>query len=50
MELLPPGAAGPSACTIEMENEQGGKMKIHLQGLGGADLAVLSNSFWKAAS
>jgi len=50
VELLPPGAAGPSACTIEMENAQGRKMKIQLQGLGGTDLAVLSNSFWKAAS
>src|SRR5256884_2833614 len=50
VELLPSGAAGPSACTIEMENAQGGKMKIQLQGLGGTDLAVLRNSFWKAAS
>jgi hypothetical protein len=50
VELLPPGAAGPSACTIEMENAQGGKMKIHVQGLGGPDLAVLSDSFWRAAS
>ena len=50
VELLPPGATGHSACTIEMENAQGGKMKIHVQGLGGPDLAVLSDSFWKAAS
>jgi len=49
VELLPPGVAGPSACTIEMENAQGGKMKIQLQGLGGPDLAVLINSFWKAS-
>jgi len=50
VELLPPVAAGHSACTIEMENAQGGKMKIHVQGLGGPDLAVLSDSFWKAGS
>lgn len=51
VELFPPpGAAGYSACTIEMENAQGGKMKIHVQGLGGPDLAVLSDSFWKAGS
>jgi len=50
VELLPPVAAGHSACTIEMENAQGGKMKIHVQGLGGPDLAVLSDSFWRAAS
>jgi hypothetical protein len=51
VELFPPpGVAGHSVCTIEMENVQGGKMKIHVQGLGGTDLAVLSDSFWKAAS
>ena len=50
VELLPTGASGHSAGTIEMENAQGGKMKIHVQGLGGPDLAVLSDSFWKAAS
>jgi hypothetical protein len=51
VELFPPpGTAGHSVCTIEMENAQGGKMKIHVQGLGGPDLAVLSDSFWKAAS
>jgi len=51
VELFPPpGAAGHFVCTIEMENAQGGKMKIHVQGLGGPDLAVLSDSFWKAGS
>jgi len=50
VELFPPVAAGHSACTIEMENAQGGKMKIHVQGLGGPDLAVLSDSFWRARS
>jgi hypothetical protein len=50
VELLSPGAAGYSACTIEMENAQGGKMKIQVQGLGSPDLAVLSDSFWKTAS
>jgi hypothetical protein len=49
VELLPPVASGLSACTIEMENVQGGKMKIHLQGLGSPDLAVLSDSFWRAS-
>jgi len=50
VELLPPGASGLSTCTIEMENAQGGKMKIHLQGLGSPDLAVLSDRFWRTAS
>jgi len=50
VELLPSGASGLSACTIEMENARGEKMKISLQGLGSPDLAVLSHSFWRAAS
>jgi hypothetical protein len=50
VELLPRGASSLSACTIEMENAQGGKMKIHLQGPGSPDLAVLSDSFWRTAS
>jgi hypothetical protein len=49
VELLPIGASGIS-CTIEMENVQGGKMKIHLQGMGGPDLALLTHSFWRATS
>jgi hypothetical protein len=50
VELFPPGASGPTACTIEMENAQGGKMKIHLQGPGALDLAALSSNFWKVGS
>ena len=50
VELLPPGAAGLSVCTIEMENTQGGKMKIQLQGLDTSGLSVLANGFWKVAS
>jgi len=50
VELLPPGARGLSACTIEMESARGEKMKIHLADLGSAGLAVLTHSFWRAAS
>jgi hypothetical protein len=50
VELLPSGAAGLSVCTIEMENPQGGKMKIQLQGLDTSGLSVLANGFWKVAS
>jgi hypothetical protein len=50
VELLPPGAAGHSACTIEMENAQGGKMRIQLQSLGAPELSALSNNFWKVES
>lgn len=50
VELLPPQANGHSSCIIEMENAQGGKIKIHLQGLDSSDLVALSNSFWKVGS
>ena len=47
VELLPAEANRFSVCTIEMENAQGGKIKMHLPGLGSSDLEALSNSFWK---
>jgi hypothetical protein len=50
VELLPPGAASLSVCTIEMENIQGGKMKIQLQSLDTSGLSVLANGFWKVTS
>src|SRR5271167_1471207 len=49
IELLAPGAVDRSTCLIELENAQGGKMKIHLPSLGPTELAVLSDRFWKAA-
>jgi len=50
VELLASGATGFSVCTIEMENAQGEKMRIQLQGLGAQELSALSNSFWKVGS
>jgi hypothetical protein len=50
VELLPQGTSGLSVCTIEMENAQGGKMKIQLQSPGAPDLSVLSNNFWRVVS
>jgi hypothetical protein len=47
IELLPAGSSSSSACTIEMENARGEKMKIHLPGLGSPELAVLTRSFWR---
>jgi hypothetical protein len=43
VELVPPAL---SPCTIELENAQGAKMKIHLSGLQTVDLVALSRSFW----
>jgi hypothetical protein len=49
VELIPPGAGGGAACTVELETAQGAKMKIHLQGIAPPDLAALSRTFWHAA-
>ena len=50
VELLPSAATDFSVCTIEMENAQGEKMRIQLQGLGAQELSALSNNFWKVGS
>jgi len=50
LELLPQRASGLPVCIIEMENAQGGKMRIQLQGLGASELWALSNNFWKVGS
>lgn len=47
IELFPAGPGSSSACTIEMENARGEKMKIHLPGLGRPELAVLTQSLWR---
>ena len=44
VELAPTGGLSP--CTIELENAQGAKMKIHLSSLQAVDLVALSRSFW----
>jgi hypothetical protein len=42
-----PSSPGFSLCTIELENAQGAKLKIHLPHLETADLLALSRSLWK---
>ena len=49
VELMPPGAAGPPACTLELETARGAKLRIYLQGIAPPDLTVLSRTFWHAA-
>ena len=44
------GAGGSPACTVEMENTRGEKMKIHLAGLGAPELTVLTERFWRSES
>lgn len=50
IEWLHAGQSSSLACTIEMENARGEKMKIHLPGLGSPELAVLAQSFWRTRS
>jgi hypothetical protein len=44
VELVPP--SGLCSCTIELENGQGAKMKIHLARPEVVDLVALSRSLW----
>jgi hypothetical protein len=46
VELVPPGPAGLPECIVELEHPRGAKMRIHLKGAEGPDLAALSRSFW----
>ena len=47
VELVPPPMA-LSPCTIELENAQGAKMRIHLARPEAMDLVALSRSLWGA--
>ena len=42
-----PGALSANACIVEMENAQGGKMRISLK--GHEALASLTSAFWRAS-
>ena len=46
IELLPGGVGHPSECLVEMESEEGAKMRIHLKGEEVPDLVALARSFW----
>ena len=46
LELPLPAYAGDCACTLELENVSGAKMRVHLKGIITPDLAALSRSFW----
>ena len=50
IELVSPASAGVCCCTLELENEGGGKMRIQLKSATMPDLAALSRSFWNPAS
>jgi hypothetical protein len=53
LELTPPAEhasaavpAGACECTLELEDADGAKMRVHLKGVATPDLAALSRSFW----
>jgi hypothetical protein len=43
-------SAGGCDCTVELEDADGAKMRIHLQGMETPDLADLGRSFWSRRS
>ena len=46
LELLPSGMHSTVECTLEREDAQGVKIRIHLKGRELPDLAALSRSLW----
>ena len=46
LELLPSGTHSTVECTLEREDAQGVKIRIHLQGRELPDLAALGRSLW----
>jgi hypothetical protein len=50
LELAPPLRVGSCQCTLELEDDSGAKMRVHLQGTETPDLAALSRSFWELRS
>ena len=46
LELAPPTRAGSCQCTLELEDDSGAKMRVHLQSPETPDLTALSRSFW----
>jgi hypothetical protein len=47
MELLPQVSSASCECTIELEDRNGARMRIHLKGAAAPDLPRLSEGFWR---
>jgi len=41
-------STGPCECTLELEDADGAKMRVHVSGIATPDLVALSRSFWRA--
>ncbi len=48
LELAPLAPTGACQCTLELENVDGAKMRVHFQGPEAPDLTSLSRTFWGA--
>ena len=46
VELTPPPFVGACECTLDLENADGAKMRVHLTSTTMPDLAALGRSFW----
>ena len=50
VELAGPLPTGSSECLVELEDDSGAKMRVHLKGVEAPDLVALSRSFWGVPS
>ncbi len=50
LELAPATRTGSCQCTVELEDDSGTKMRVHLQSAELPDLVALSRSFWERRS
>lgn len=50
VELAGPLAVGSVECLVELEDDSGAKMRVHLKGVEAPDLVALSGSFWGVRS
>jgi len=48
IELLPFAPASHCACTMEIEDRSGAKMKLELKGVSAGDVAAVSRALWSA--
>jgi len=50
VELTGPFSAGSVECLVELEDDSGAKMRVHVKGVEAPDLVALSGSFWGVPS
>ena len=48
LELVPSVSPGQRRCVVHMEDSDGGKMRMELNGVETRDLLALSRTFWRA--